>query len=125
MNRPIKFMAWVKDEKRLLKVEEISWHNEEEHGEYLTFLLEDGGGREGDDNIDLYQFTGLLDKDGKEIYEGHKIRWNKREWVIEWNTLNAQWFMATHPDSKKGGWGFFKERMAKCGEIIGHIAATL
>ena len=66
--REIKFRAYIHDIKKIYPVAMIDW---QENGVYVRYL-EDGNTRPlmRLSDIDLMQFTGLHDKNGKEIYEG-------------------------------------------------------
>ncbi len=78
MNREIKFRIWDKKNKQLGK----------------TFSL----------NTDIIiQFTGLLDKNGKEIYEGDIVSVNEKGFEDKTN-YEVKWFGPYYPAFDLEGW---------------------
>jgi uncharacterized phage protein (TIGR01671 family) len=78
MSRPIKFRAWDKEKKQMLPVSSISFGDD---GSALTVIFltvpkeKYYRGLVDSENGILMQFTGLADRNSKEIYESDIVRY--------------------------------------------------
>jgi len=86
--RKIKFRAWAFASKKMFPLDDAF---EFSNGELFAIP-----------NTEIMQFTGLKDKNGKEIYEGDIVRWHN-EFVqeIKWNGIGWDGVPTTSIDDHK------------------------
>ena len=117
--KEIKFRAWLKEDKKMVNVETMDFADKSmqylEKSEIVNaYLLR----RVIFDDIELMQYTGLKDKNGKEIYEGDIVVLNNIE------NDNMCIVRYEHSRYRLEGWGLREDLSnaeARFLEVVGNI----
>lgn len=131
MSREIKLRAWNKEWSMMSMVDKIEFDNGVPVSVSVTIQASDYDHKgEWEDyeigkDIILQQFTGLHDKNGKEIYEGDIVRSGKE--YNYYTGLNSEIYGGRLYEIKNNGWRFYIEPHSlydidfKDLEVIGNI----
>lgn len=121
MNRPIKFRVWDSERKIMEEVGAMDWADGKNGLEILTVNTETKKYYKmpddwGEQSFFVMQFTGLLDENGKEIYEGDVIQYT-------FKTLEGSEIFTSSVVFDESMWLTDEHSLNRCSEIevIGNI----
>lgn len=83
--REIKFRAWDKINKDMFNVESINFQESRVYKDTVSY-------REFN-NVDIMQYTGLKDKNGKEIYEGDIVTLHNGKYKVIFNSKESRFVL--------------------------------
>lgn len=69
------------------------------------------------ESVKVMQFTGALDKNGKEIFEGDILANEKRKGFVSWNMQNLRYWIEGEMENGKSDWFYIGWKY----EVIGNI----
>ena len=120
--REIKFRAWLKEEKKMVNVETMDFTDKTirclKKNEFINaYLLR----RVSFDDVELMQYTGLNDKNDKEIYEGDILffRDENTKYVIVWQ--DTAFIIKSIEIRKYSEKMYWLDDTEICCEIVGNI----
>lgn len=120
MNREIKFRAWIKKRKDYRELDQLGFDNQ--GIEEVWVFPKDGEIQQVYNPLDVVveQYTGLKDKNGKEIYEGDIMRYDAIDYKVLWADYYAG-FETKRLNSPWNNAGLTLHFLASVGRVIGNI----
>jgi len=125
MKREIKFKAWDKIEKEIVEINSLDdlyiadssvFEIEEVCSGYETYMRK----KDVTDRYDLMQYTGCKDSKGKEIYEGHIVRYKNKYGLKFISKVKYDRDKMVIANDKSNTWYFIGGMSEDC-TIIGNI----
>lgn len=120
--REIKFRAWLKEDEKMANVETMDFTDKSiqylKRSEIINvYILR----RESFDDVELMQYTGLKDKNGKEIYEGDILffRDENMKYIVVWQ--DAAFIIKSIEIRKYSEKMYWLDDTEICCEIVGNI----
>ena len=107
MSREIKFRAWDKDLNKMLRHQVLEFHPKE----FFKAI-------NGSSKWKVMQYTGLKDKNGREIYEDDIVRNGTENMVVVWDENDAGYCLEFDSGNQSIG---INQRVMKDCEVIGNI----
>ena len=113
--REIEFRAWRKDEKKMIDVKAIDW---DEDGNIFSVNYPEGKSYSGydSDNIELMQYTGRIDKNGKKIFDKDVVKLKGYLWEVYWSDEESCFKIKNKFDDL-----FLTKFKEKALEVVGNI----